>query len=264
MLPSNLLTSVYLFAATCLAWPSALLARETPQPALAVRATTYDLSYSATQGNTATTVAATVSDGVTIQPNTTSGTETSSPTYDARLPAGGVSMITPGVYDAATYHKIGTEANRNIMTFAYNYTSLRKNPSYVDILASCSLNSATYTISANLSFPTNGTLQTITWDTGAYQATGTVPLLTETYTLVIHDAAKDIDATPQSGYLGTWSQLTFGMYVGQEYTPLADWTCATCSGALSSMERQTLVFMFGMAVVTVLSFSWFTGAAGVW
>ncbi|KAI7096796.1 hypothetical protein KC352_g38725, partial [Hortaea werneckii] len=102
------------------------------------------------------------------------------------------------------------------------------------------------------------------WDTGKYQESATVPLLTETYTLIIHDAAKDVTATAGAGHLGSWSQFYFGMYTPQPYTPLSDWVCATCNGALSSVERQTLGFMFGMATVTVLTFGWFTGAAGLW
>ena len=39
--------------------------------------------------------------------------------------------------------------------------------------------------------------------------------------------------------------------------------CATCSGALSDMERQTLSFMLGMVMVTILSFTWFVGGLEV-
>ena len=163
----------------------------------------------------------------------------------------------------ASYYKIGTEAGKNFVTFAWNYTSLLVTPTAVDILASCSLNQATYTIATNQSIPADGT-QAVTWDTGEYQATATLQLLTETYTLIIHDAAKDVSATAQAGYLGTYEQFTFGMYVPQSYTPMADWVCATCSGAMSSMERQTLSFLFGMVALTVLSFGWFGGVAGIW
>lgn len=38
-----------------------------------------------------------------------------------------------------------------------------------------------------------------------------------------------------------------------------EWKCATCSGALSDMERQTLKFVLGMCTITVLSFTWFAG-----
>lgn len=171
-------------------------------------------------------------------------------------------MITPDVYSGSQYYKIGSTASKNYVTFAWNYTSLSVTPSAVDILASCSLNSATYTIALNQSI--TGATQAITWDTGAYQETATLPLLTETYTLIIYDAAKDVTATAAPGYLAPYDTYTFGMYVPQPYTPLADWTCATCSGAMSAIERQALGFSLGMAVLTVLSFGWFAGIAGLW
>jgi hypothetical protein len=176
--------------------------------------------------------------------------------FDPRLPAGGASMITPDAMSPASYYKIADQ-----ITFAWNYTSLSRNPSAVDVLATCTANNALYTIAANETWEQ---MQTIVWDTGAYQSTGTIPLLTETYTLIIHDAAKDVSATASPGYLGTWKQFTFGMYSPQPYTPMADYVCATCSSAMSSMEKQTYAFLFSMAGVTVLTFGWFTGAAGMW
>lgn len=166
-------------------------------------------------------------------------------------------MVTPSALAASAYYKID-----NYVTFAWNYTSVSILPSAVDILASCSANSNTYTIALNQSV--SGPTGAVTWDTGAYQASATVPLLTETYTLIIHDANKAVSAVASAGYLGTYDTFTFGMYVPQPYTPLSDWTCATCSGALSQMERHTLGFMFGMVAVTIFSFTWFAGVAGVW
>ena len=85
-----------------------------------------------------------------------------------------------------------------------------------------------------------------------------------TYTLIVYDAASDISATPKAGYLGVYDQFTFGMYTPQPYTPIADYVCATCNGAMSSMTRHTVGFMVGMVAVTVLSFGWFGGVAGLW
>ncbi|KAI7559822.1 hypothetical protein KC346_g22714, partial [Hortaea werneckii] len=101
----------------------------------------------------------------------------STTSIDPRLPAGGISMITPNAL-TSHYYKIGTEAGKNFVTFAWNYTSLSVTPSAVDVLASCSLNSQTYTIATNLSI-TDPT-QSVVWDTGKYQESATVPLLTET------------------------------------------------------------------------------------
>lgn len=128
-------------------------------------------------------------------------------------------MVTPAVIAGAQYYKIGDH-----VTFAWNYTSLSITPSYIDVLASCSINTQLYTIAANQTVDPTGA---VTWDTGDYQATATVPLLTETYTLVVMDAQQDFSATPRAGYLGVANQYTFGMYVPQSYTPLNGNTCFT-------------------------------------
>ena len=184
------------------------------------------------------------------------------------LPAGGVNMLTPSALAQTTYYKIGDD-----VSFAWNYTSLSITPSKVNVLVSCSANSATYTLKSNASFEKTAS---IVWDT-APDITGTAPLLTETYTLVIYDAQKAITDIPSAGKLGVSDDFTFGMYIPQKYTPLSgnsfpsaqsaldyllttclvDWTCAVCSAALSDTERQALTFMFGMCIVTVLSFTWF-------
>lgn len=164
-------------------------------------------------------------------------------------------MITPNALSAASYYKIG-----DWVTFAWNYTSLSVTPSAVDVLASCSLNDATYTIALNQSI--SGPTNLVLWDTSAYQANNTLQLLTETYTLLIYDAQSSVSATAQAGYLAPQDTYTFGMYIPQSATPLADYVCATCNGA-GTLERQTWGFLAGMVVMTVLSFTWFAGAAGV-
>ncbi|KAG4416640.1 hypothetical protein IFR04_010220 [Cadophora malorum] len=191
---------------------------------------------------------------------TTGSKKTSSATrktsYDARLPAGGISLLTPNA-QSTSYYKIGDQ-----VTFAWNYTSLSATPTAINILASCSANSQTYTLAMNQTI-TNAT-GALTWDTGAYQATAVQnPLLTQTYTLIIYDADSSVSAVAAAGYLSTFNSYTFGMYVPQAYTPLADYVCATCSGALGDMERRALGMMLGMGVLTVLSFTWFVGGAGV-
>lgn len=136
---------------------------------------------------------------------------TTSISVDPRLPAGGISMINPGPY-ITTYYKIGQK-----VTFAWNYTSLSVTPSGVNVVASCSLNDATYTLTSNMSVKQTGS---VTWDTGEYQATATVPLLTATYTLIVYDESHPIDYVAPAGYLGTDNQLQFGMYLPQPYIPL--------------------------------------------
>lgn len=185
---------------------------------------------------------------------TNSGSATST-FIDPRLPAGGISMITPAVEAPVTYYKIG-----NHVTFAWNYTSLVVTPSAIDVVASCSLNSATYTISSNMSVAETGS---VIWDTHGYQATATVPLLTASYTLIVVEAGKAVTDIAGAGHLGT-TQYDFSMYLPQSYTPLNEgFVCATCSAAMSDMERQALGFMLTMATITVLSFTWFTGGLGL-
>lgn len=167
-------------------------------------------------------------------------------------------MITPNALSSTQYYKIG-----DYVTFAWNYTSLSVTPSAVDILATCTLNAQTYTIATNQSVP-NGT-QAVTWDTNEYQQTASVTLLTASYTLIVYDAAQDISATPSAGYLGVSDNFQFGMYIPQAYqNSTVQFQCATCNAAMSTVEKQTMGFIFGMAAVTVLSASWFAGVAGWW
>lgn len=120
-------------------------------------------------------------------------------------------MITPAV-TTTTYYKVGQD-----VTFVWNYTSLTVTPSAIDVVASCSLNSATYTLTQNMSVAPTGTL---IWDTGKYQSTATIPLLTATYTLFVYDASKSLGDIPQPGYLGSLIGFPFGMYIPEKYTPL--------------------------------------------
>jgi hypothetical protein len=239
----------------------------------------FDLSFTGVQGNTATTRTSadetgTNSDdaeasetgdssdkattGSARRTGTGTGTAKStgkSKTYDARLPAGGVSMITPNAL-STQYYKI-----EDYVTFVWNYTSLSATPTAIDVLATCKANNQMYTISTNMTVEQT---QSLIWDTGAFQSSATVPLLTETYTLIIHDAAKDISAAPQAGYLGVVNSFTFGMYTPKPYTALNEFKCVTCNGADSLAERQTLLALVGMASLFAISFGWFTSVAGLW
>lgn len=184
----------------------------------------------------------------------TTSSKTSKTSYDARLPAGGVSLVTPAVSSGAQYYKIG-----NDVTFAWNFTSLSASPTAINVMASCSVNNELYTIAMNQSVDATS----VVWDTGSYQSTAAVPFPVASYTLIIYDADSSISAVAQAGYLGTYNQYTFGMYTPQAYTPLNEFVCATCSGALTNVERNALSFLFGMGVVTVLSFTWFIGGLNV-
>jgi hypothetical protein len=186
--------------------------------------------------------------------NSKTKTSTKSTSIDPRLPAGVTSMLIPTA-GATTYYKIG-----DYVTFAWNYTSLLVTPSAVNVLATCTMNSATYTLTSNMSVEETGK---VVWDTGKYQANATVPLLTATYTLYVVDVDKDIGDTASPGHLGSQNGYLFGMYSPQPYTPLNEFNCATCNSALSDVERQALKFALGMVMITIASFTWFAGDFGV-
>ncbi|KAL8878328.1 MAG: hypothetical protein Q9198_003835 [Flavoplaca austrocitrina] len=130
---------------------------------------------------------------------------------DPRLGPGEIVMITPAPIAQASYYKVG-----DYVTFAWNYTSLVIEPAKIDVFVTCQANSASYAISNNASFEPTGS---VVWDTKP-EASGTAPLLTETYTLIIHDASKDVTSVPQAGRLRTYDQLRFGMYKPQPYKSL--------------------------------------------
>jgi hypothetical protein len=167
-------------------------------------------------------------------------------------------MLTPAPLSGSQYYKIG-----DYVTFGWNYTSLIATPSAINIVATCTANNRLYTVAVN-QIVSNAT-QAVTWDTNAYQTGNpTAPLLTETYTLIIYDAASSMSAVPQAGYLAPFNQFSFGMYTPQPYQGIGQgFQCATCSGALSDMERKALRFMFGMCAITVLSFTWFVGGINI-
>lgn len=76
----------------------------------------------------------------------------------------------------------------------------------------------TYTLSSNMTVKQTGSL---VWDTGKYQSSATIPLLTASYTLIVYDASKEISDTASAGYLSSQNGgYVFGMYTPQAYTPL--------------------------------------------
>jgi len=179
--------------------------------------------------------------------------------FDPEDPAGGISLVTPAVTLGEQFYKIG-----DFVTFVFDMTSVQATPTALDIMATCSANSQLYPIAMNQTV--HNATGSVTWDTSAYQETAaSAPLLTEIYTLIIYDADSSISATAEAGYLAVYDQYTFGMYSPQPYTPLSDFECATCSGALGDMEKRALGMVFAMGAITVLSFTWFvTGLNVVW
>ncbi|KAF2153224.1 hypothetical protein K461DRAFT_293498 [Myriangium duriaei CBS 260.36] len=187
----------------------------------------------------------------------TSSDNSSTTVIDPRLPPGGISMLEPNTKLSTQYYKIG---GATPITFAWNYTSLSVTPTAIDILATCTKLSQPLTLALNQTVA--GATGNFTWDTNKYQATATTQLVTDKYTLIIYDASKSQSAVPSSGYLATFNQFTFGMYIPQPYTELSDYVCVTCSGALGSFERQSMTVVAIMATFAVLGGTWFTGGLG--
>ncbi|KAJ6104402.1 hypothetical protein N7523_010722 [Penicillium sp. IBT 18751x] len=221
--------------------------------------TTDTATTDAATTDTATTDTATTGETTDKKTDTKTKTNTKHTTstsisIDPAAAAGGISMLTPSAL-STTYYKIGQD-----ITFVWNYTSLSVTPTAVDVVASCSANAQVYTLTSNMSAEATGTY---IWDTGKYQSSATIPLLTATYTLFVYDANKALTDTAQAGYLSSNQGYSFGMYSPQPYTPLGEFKCATCSGSISDIQRQGIKFALGMAFVTLASFTWFVSGLGI-
>jgi hypothetical protein len=212
----------------------------------------------ATTANLNTASIATDASGNIIKPTGTGSSNNTKarPTeFDPRDPAGNVVMITPAATLGTQLYKIG-----DFVTWGWNYTNLQATPTAINVLVSCSKASETWTLTSNMTFATIGSY---TWDTNAQATAVESPLLTEQYTLIIYDADAAITDTPQAGYLGTFSQFSFGMYTPQPYTPLNEWNCATCNAAMPSIDKRAVGLALSMSTITFLSFTWFVTGLGL-
>lgn len=198
----------------------------------------------------------------TATPRTT-GTETGTKTGDKTkepthtefapdAPPAGVSMIEP----ATTAGAVALYKISDYITFSWNYTSMLGTPTAVDVLASCSKAQQTWTLTANMTFETS---VNYVWDTKEQADSVESPLLTEQYTLIIKDSEAEITSPPEPGYLNVYSGFQFGLYAGQPYTPLADWTCAGCSAAPAMLGDGALQLAVTMSLITLFSFTCFIG-----
>ena len=98
-------------------------------------------------------------------------------------------MVTPNALAGTQFYKVG-----DWVTFAWNYTSLSVTPTAIDVLASCTANQATYTISVNMS----ATETEVLWNT-KNTPEGQAPFLTENYKLLIYDSDLSATAAPRAG-----------------------------------------------------------------
>lgn len=149
---------------------------------------------------------------------------------NAHLPAGGLSITEPPQTAQASYYKI---APHETITFGWEFTSLKKTPSKLYVVASCSKNGNTYPIAPS---PTGipGDAKNVTWYPYGYhldaQSHGDPDLVADKYRLVIYDD-KGPDGVPKGGEFLTNNMLEFSMYFPRKYTPLSEWSCPSCSGA---------------------------------
>jgi hypothetical protein len=178
--------------------------------------------------------------------------------YDPRLPAGGITVVSPVSTAGLPIFKIG-----DVATFGYNFTSLSATPTALNIMATCSLNQATYTIAMNQTINGTAPTQQALWDTNGYETSST-PLVVATYTLIMYDSDGSPSDVPEAGYLAPFTTFAFGMYTRQQYEDdSGPVPCISCSGALSSLERNALGFAFGISIITVLTFTWFLNGLNV-
>ncbi|KAK7938111.1 uncharacterized protein PG986_014979 [Apiospora aurea] len=279
----QILTTAIAFSSTASAWPSwlpdvdALVVRQdepskdtaSPAPTKTADPKSDDAKPSATDKPAPKTTAGGDDEPQTTNLNTGgitksggskpthTGNSTAEPThatFDPQDPAGGVSMLTPAPVLGTQLYRIG-----QTITWGWNYTSLQATPTAIDVLVSCSTASKTWTLTQNMTYETKGSY---TWDTHAYAETAVVDqLLTAEYTLLIYDAESSVKATAEAGYLSTFDGFKFGLYKPQDYQPLNEWHCATCSGA-ANLDTKALGFAFSMSVITILSFTWFVAGFG--
>lgn len=170
--------------------------------------------------------------------------------YDARYPAGGITILEPKPTAAVTpLYKIGEE-----VSFKFSMTSCSSYPTAVNVLATCTQNNALYTISANSSF-SEGKDKDVVWDTAQYG--NTQPMLTAEYTLIIYDADGNLEDIGESGYLAPFGNsrypgYKFNLYEKRPYDdePGEGIKCATCSeGAIERVAKWMALGMGIMAIV---------------
>lgn len=168
--------------------------------------------------------------------------------FDPTNPAGNAVLVTPDPRFGNPLIKAGST-----VTFTWNYTNLLATPTAVDVLLSRSGDTNLWTLAGNWTFEDPATF---TWDTNEQATLASHPLLTDEFTMIIKDAAAEVTDAGEPGYL-TRTDVRIDIYTPRPYTPLNDWNCATCSAAMSDLDKKALMFAASMGVVTVASFTWF-------
>lgn len=159
---------------------------------------------------------------------------------DPRLPAGTISLKTPGATES-TYIKIG-----QLATFEWDYVSVSVTPRHLNIQAICSHNSETYTLATSHAARETQWV----WDTEEFQANATVPLLTSKYTLQVYDSEQNMTVVAKAGYLAPFSQ-TFAMYSPKAPTPLAEYNCVGCKNGAAPAYKDPTVLKWCAAMMAL-------------
>ncbi|KAI5451921.1 hypothetical protein NCC49_001222 [Naganishia albida] len=184
-------------------------------------------------------------------------TGTATTSIPATAAAGGLTMTQPPSTASASFYKI---ASANYVTFGWNLTSLYVTPESLTVIATCTQNGNTYKVG-----PTNaageidnvvpGTATQIVWNPWEYeQQAGATPLAAATYTLSVWDE-RGPGATVAGGRFSPYSGTQFALYRPQQYTPLSEWNCSTCSSATRIASNPAFLAIFITAMLMVFS-SW--------
>lgn len=156
---------------------------------------------------------------------------------------GGIELEQPATTISTTYIKAG-----NAATFQWKYTSLSITPKSLNVLAVCTMNAMTYTLTKNM--PAKKTQ--FIWDTGAWQEKNSIKLLTSMYSLKIFDSHSNMSAVPRAGFLEPFS-YTFGVYQRQEYVPWAGDSTYVNMAYHQQDKSRIWAFLVSFAVVSVFS-----------
>lgn len=165
-------------------------------------------------------------------------TTSSSISIDPRDPPGGISLVTPAS-TASTYIKIGDHA-----TFSWKYTSLKVTPKHLDVVAICSQNSQTVTITTK--HPAKDT--ELVWDTSKAEKNSSINLLTSKYELKMYDSSSNASTTTQRpGHL-TPLAYTLGLYRPRSYSPEAG-DSSYVNGGVGLVDITAAKWVFSMGII---------------
>ncbi|RSH86384.1 uncharacterized protein EHS24_004634 [Apiotrichum porosum] len=201
----------------------------------------------AASGNS--TISASASGNSTASASATNSTTSSIP---ATAAPGYLEMVVPPQDGSTSYYKI---ASADYITFKWNMTSVLSMPQSLTLVATCTDNGNTYPVG-----PTNGTYNTIAgnatqivWNPWEWAQMPNQPAFAQgSYTLSIWDQ-RGSTAGASAGLMSPYSGLKFGMYNPQSYTPLANWTCATCSGAMEMVRQPASLSILMSLLIMIIS-----------